>query len=303
MLDVTDNQTTAEEIESNKTYTVMTNDDSFIYDAYLTFDDNDVDKWGIEYDKANNPMSFTVTKLPDNLSTKEFTFQLNYLTKNGTIQTPRNITVEPRTNLDASTQLCSEYTHPIVKKDNYFVVSLDEMFKSLGDSKTLQWIRDVDLSNNTGGVSVVGFEIKDGDKLVANSGKADASIKFTEDAAGKKETTDASKAKYVKFTFANTTDHLTPETSYVATVTFKPKSGAQGDYANDIINKVTVPLKITIPAFTDLLQKDMNVFDEKGEVASGYMLEGYDWVTTTEATSTYKFNGAFKGLHIHIIFG
>ena len=288
-LDVTDNETVAEEIEANKTYTVTTNDDSFIYDAYLTFDENDIDKWGIEYDKANNPMSFTVTKLPDNLSTKEFTFQLNYLTKNGTIQTPRSITVEPRTNLDSSTQLCSEYTHMIVKKDNFFVVSLDEMFKSLGDSKTLQWIRDVELSN-------VKFDIKDGDKLVANGGKADASIKFTEDAAGKKETTDASKAKYVKFTFANTRDHLTPETSYVATITFEPKSGAQGDYANDIINKATVPLKITIPAFTDLLQKDPNVFtDEKQEVASAYMLEGYDDVNGI-STTTYKFNGAFMNL-------
>ena len=289
--------TTPKEIEVGKTYTIVTNDDSFIYDAYLTFDDNDIDKWGIEYDKAKNPLSFTVTKLPDNLSTKDFTFGYNYMTKDGTIHqgtSSKQITVVPRTNLDAATQLCSEYTHPIVDNTNNansFVVSLDEMFKSLGESKTLQWIRDVDLT--TGNVK---FEIKEGNDKAPNNGQADASISFTE-ADGKTATTDASKAKYVKFTFANNDNHLTPGTSYVATITFAPKSTAQGEYANDVINKATVPLKITIPAFTDLLQKDMGVFDEKGEVASAYMLEGYTQIGNTGVyTTTYKFNGAFMNL-------
>ena len=289
-LDVTSatSAATSQEIEVGKTYTVSTNDDSFIYDAFLTFDDNDIDKWGIQYDKANAPLSFTVTKLPDNLSTKEFSFKLNYLTKNGTIQTPREIFVTPKTNLDAAVQLCSEVSHRIVKNDNYFTVSLDEMFKSLGDSKKLQWIRDVNLNS-------VAFEIKEGNTSVLNNGKADASVTFTEDADGKKATTDASKAQYVKFTFANNANHLTPETSYVATITFAPKIGSQGEYAGNVINKVTVPLKITIPAFTDLLQKDMNVFDEKGEVASAYLLEEYD-DNNGISTTTYKFNGAFEHL-------
>lgn len=179
--------------------------------------------------------------MPDGLSTKEFSFKLEYLTKNGTIQTPREIFVNAKTNLDNAVQLCSEVSHRIVKNDNFFTVSLDEMFKSLGDSKKLQWIRDVELSN-------VAFEIKNGDTFAPNNGDADAVLKFTEDAAGKKETTDASKAKYVKFTFQNNANHLTPETSYVATITFAPKSGSQGEYAGQVINKVTVPLKITIPS-------------------------------------------------------
>ena len=278
----------SQEIEVGKTYTVVTDDDSFIYDAFLTFDANDVDKWGIQYDKTNAPLSFTVTKMPDGLSTKEFSFKLEYLTKNGIIQTPKEIFVNAKTNLDSAVQLCSEVSHRIVKNDNFFTVSLDEMFKSLGDSKKLQWIRDVELSN-------VAFEIKNGNTLAPNNGDADAVLKFTEDAAGKKETTDASKAKYVKFTFQNDANHLTPETSYVATITFAPKSGSQGEYAGRVINKVTVPLKITIPSFTDLLQKDMNVFDAEGKVASGYMLEGYAF-NSGVASSTYKFNGAFNNL-------
>ena len=290
-IEVTNGST--KDIEVGKTYTVETNDDSFIYDAYLSFDANDIDKWGIEYDKTNAPLSFTVTKMPDNLSTKEFSFTYNYLTKKGGSAATKKISVNAKTNLDSAVQLCSEVSHRIVKKDNYFTVSLDEMFNSLGDSKKLQWIRDVNLADDA-----VPFVILDGNYNAApNGGEADATIRFTEDAEGKKETTDASKAKYVKFTFANNDSHLTPETSYVATINFKPKAGAQGEYADDVINTVTVPLKITIPAFTDLLQKDMNVFDAEGKVASAYMLEAYDWVTKdVEATSTYKFNGAFKNL-------
>ena len=236
-------------------------------------------------------MSFTVTKLPDNLSTKEFTFSINYLTKNGTMKQgdqAQKITITPRTNLDSSVQLCSEVSHRSVAEDNFFTVSLDEMFKSLGDSKKLQWVRDVDLND-------VEFVIKKGNTSAPNSGKADAALTFTEDAAGEKETKEASKAKYVKFTFANNDKHLTPETSYVATITFEPKTDSQGEYAGDVINKVTVPLKITIPAFTDLLQKDMNVFDAEGKVASAYMLEGYD-DNAGISTTTYKFNGAFENL-------
>ena len=112
-----------------------------------------------------------------------------------------------------------------------------------------------------------------------------------------KVTTKASEAVKVRFTFENNAA-IDLSKDYIATINFM--SNKTDKYFGGVVNTATFSANFSIPAFTDLLQKDMNVFDAEGKVASAYMLDAYAYEASGFATSTYKFQSAFTNLGANV---
>ena len=281
-------------IDAAQQYTITIDDAPFVYDAYLEFKEDQALYWQVEYNQAESPMTFSIKRMPDSQTPAPLEVIVHYAQMDGTIGT-QSIFVTPQTNLNG-VQLSEMITHNIVKDEapsgdlskNAVVVPLDAMVTALGNDGYVTWKADADLANTISTSGLISIVQSDD---MSTSIKDAYTVTFL-DKDGK-VTTDASKAVSVRFTFHNSTA-IDLDKDYVAIINFK--SNKTNKYYNDVVNTVNFPVQFAIPAFTDLLQKDMNVFDEKGEVASAYMLEKYAQYSTGEASSTYKFNGAFLNL-------
>ena len=282
-------------IDAAKEYTVNIDDAPFVYDAYLEFSEDQAMYWQVEYNQAEAPMTFSIKRMPDSQTPAPLQIAVHYAQMDGQTGV-RYVYVTPQTNLNG-VQLSEMIDHDIVAYNssdlskNAVVVSLDAMVTALGNDGYVTWKADADLAAtqnlSNGHITIVqsdDMETPIADTYIVNFLDKDGKV-----------TTDASKAVSVRFTFQNNAA-IDLDKDYVAIINFD--SNKSDKYYNDVVNTVNFPVQFAIPAFTDLLQKDPNVFtDEKQEVASAYMLEGYDWVTpNVEATSTYKFNGAFLNL-------
>ena len=282
-------------IDAAQQYTITIDDAPFVYDAYLEFKEDQALYWQVEYNQAESPMTFSIKRMPDSQTPAPLEVIVHYAQMDGTIGT-QSIFVTPQTNLNG-VQLSEMITHNIVKDDvpsgdlskNSVVVPLEAMITALGNDGYVTWKADADLDNTittNGLISIV--QSDDMSTLIKDT----YTVTFL-DKDGK-VTTDASKAVSVRFTFHNSTA-IDLDKDYIAIINFK--SNKDNKYYNDVVNTVNFPVQFAIPAFTDLLQKDPNVFtDEKQEVASAYLLEQYAEYSTGEASSTYKFNGAFLNL-------
>ena len=276
-------------IDATKTYSVSLADAAYIYDAYLEFTEDQALYWQVSYDKANSPMSFSVQRMPDSQTPAPLKVRVHYAQLDG-VCSHKDIYVSPKTNLDAA-KLSEEVKHNIVAYDatdlnkNAVTVSLDNMVTALGNDAYIAWKADADLDNTiTNGIAIKttdGYYTPINDTYDVKFLKADGTV-----------TTTASEAKSVRFTFKNTAP-IDLTKGYNVYIDFV--SNKANKYYQDVVNKVYFPVSFAIPAFEDLLVKDMNVFDAEGKVASAYMLEAYDYNNGT-ATSTYKFNGAFENL-------
>ena len=275
------------EISAGSKYTMSLDDEPFVYDAYLEFEEDEALYWQVDYNKANDPMSFTIKKMPDSQTPAPLKITVHYATMDGTIGS-KVVYVVPRTNLSAIV-LCEPVKHNIVAYNagdlnkNAIIVPLDKIFSTLGNDGTITWKADVDLTNTQAYIVNTTNSGLIADNYIVNFLDKDNKV-----------TTDASKAVSVRFTFQNATA-IDLSKDYLVMIDFA--SNKPNKYYKDIVNSAAFNASFSIPAFTDLLEKDMNVFDAEGKVASAYMLEAYDWVRTdVEATSTYKFNGAFNNL-------
>ena len=285
----------AGQIEVNKLYNIYLQDSPFVYDSYLEFDEDQALYWGVQYDQAKDPMSFSVTKMPDTQTPAPLKITIHYAQMDGLVR-EMVVYVKPKTNMNG-VQLCDLIKHNIVKYDvndlnkNAQVVSLDKMVEALGTEGYITWKADVDLSaTKTSGVVIV-----------TNDGKftpiADNyTVEFLK--ADGNKATKASEAKSLRVTFQNAKAiDLTKQ--YIAIVNFAASNADK--YYGGVVNTVNFPIEFSIPAFTDLLQKDMNVFDAEGKVASAYMLDAYAYETPGGvATSTYKFQSAFTNLGANV---
>ena len=276
-------------IDATKTYSVSLADAPYIYDSYLEFSEDQALYWQVSYDKANSPMSFSVNRMPDSQTPAPLKVRVHYAQLDG-VCSYKDIYVSPKTNLDG-VKLSEEIKHNIVAYNstnlnkNAVTVSLDNMIAALGNDAYIAWKADADLAATI--ASGISIRTTDGN----NTSIADSyTVTFLK--ANGDVTTTASDAKSIRFTFKNTAA-INLKKGYKATINFK--SNKDKKYYNDIVNTVYFPVSFAIPAFEDLLVKDMNVFDAEGKVASAYMLEQYD-TNGTNATSTYKFNGAFVNL-------
>ena len=282
-------------IDAAKEYTVNIDDAPFVYDAYLEFTEDQAMYWQVEYNQAESPMTFSIKRMPDSQTPAPLQIAVHYAQMDGQTGV-RYVYVTPQTNLNG-VQLSEMIDHDIVAYNatdlskNSVVVPLDAMVTALGNDGYVTWKADADLNAtqtlSNGLISIV--QSDDMQTLIADN----YTVTFL-DKDGK-TTTDAAKAVSVRFTFHNSTA-IDLDKDYVAIINFK--SNKTDKYYNNVVNTVNFPVQFAIPAFTDLLQKDPGVFtDEKQEVASAYLLEAYDYVgSTTEATTTYKFNGAFLNL-------
>ena len=277
------------DVESGVAYTLALTDNAFVYDSYLEFDEAQALYWQVSYDKANSPMSFTIQRMPDSQTPAPLKVTVHYAQMDGKCKS-YIVYVTPKTNL-SGIKLSEEVKHDIVaynasnKNKNAVTVSLDNMVAALGNDAYIAWKADADLKKTiASGISIL---TSDGNYTPINDSYT---VTFLE--ANGDETEVASEAKSVRFTFHN--DKAIDLTKgYNAYINFK--SNKTDKYYRDVVNSVYFPVSFAIPAFEDLLVKDMNVFDAEGKVASAYMLEAYDMNGTT-ATSTYKFNGAFENL-------
>ena len=279
-------------IDAAKEYTVNIDDAPFVYDAYLEFTEDQAMYWQVEYNQAESPMTFSIKRMPDSQTPAPLQIAVHYAQMDGQTGV-RYVYVTPQTNLNG-VQLSEMIDHDIVAYNatdlskNSVVVPLDAMVTALGNDGYVTWKADADLANTISTSGLISIVQSDD---MSTPIKDAYTVTFL-DKDGK-VTTDASKAVSVRFTFHNSTA-IDLDKDYIAIINFK--SNKNNKYYNDVVNTVNFPVQFAIPAFTDLLQKDMNVFDEKGEVASAYMLEKYAQYSTGEASSTYKFNGAFLNL-------
>ena len=283
----------AHKIDANQQYTVSMEDEPYVYDAYLEFKEDQALYWQVEYNQAESPMTFSIKRMPDSQTPAPLEIIVHYATMNGAMGT-KSIFVTPQTNLNG-VQLSEMIDHDIVAYNatdlskNSVVVPLDAMVTALGNDGYVTWKADADLNAtqtlSNGFISIV--QSDDMQTLIADN----YTVTFLK--ADGQTTTNASEAVSVRFTFHNDAA-IDLDKDYVAIINFK--SNKTDKYYNNVVNTVNFPVQFAIPAFTDLLQKDMNVFDEKGEVASAYMLEAYDTDASGVATSTYKFNAAFLNL-------
>ena len=281
-------------IDAAQQYTITIDDAPFVYDAYLEFKEDQALYWQVEYNQAESPMTFSIKRMPDSQTPAPLEVIVHYAQMDGTIGT-QSIFVTPQTNLNG-VQLSEMIDHDIVAYNatdlskNSVVVPLDAMVTALGNDGYVTWKADADLANTISTSGLISIVQSDD---MSTPIKDAYTVTFL-DKDGK-VTTDASKAVSVRFTFHNSTA-IDLDKDYVAIINFK--SNKTNKYYKDVVNTVNFPVQFAIPAFTDLLQKDPGVFtDEKQEVASAYLLEAYDYVgSTTEATTTYKFNGAFLNL-------
>ena len=281
-------------IDAAQQYTITIDDAPFVYDAYLEFKEDQALYWQVEYNQAESPMTFSIKRMPDSQTPAPLEVIVHYAQMDGTIGT-QSIFVTPQTNLNG-VQLSEMIDHDIVAYDatdlskNSVVVPLDAMVTALGNDGYVTWKADADLDKTISTNGLISIVQSDD---MSTPIKDAYTVTFL-DKDGK-VTTDASKAVSVRFTFHNSTA-IDLDKDYVAIINFK--SNKNDKYYKDVVNTVNFPVQFAIPAFTDLLQKDPGVFtDEKQEVASAYLLEAYDYVgSTTEATTTYKFNGAFLNL-------
>ena len=286
-------------IESNKTYTLSLEEAAFVYDSYLEFQEDQALYWKIEYNQADAPMSFTVKRMPDSQTPATINITVHYAQMDGIVGR-KVVSVTPQTNLNGI-QLSDMKKLDIVAADandlskNSITVPLSKMVEALGNDGYITWKADADLTKTStlanGNIYIIGDNNAPiADTYVVTFLKSDGKI-----------TTNAAEAASVRFTFKNNAA-ITLDQNYVATINFA--SNKVDKYYGNIVNTVYFPLSFSIPAFTDLLQKDENVFmDEKQEVASAYMLEKYDETASGEWTSTYKFKGAFKNLAANVAKG
>ena len=279
-------------VNAAKQYTVCIDDAPFVYDAYLEFKEDQALYWQVEYNQAEAPMSFSIKRMPDTQTPAPLEIIVHYAQMDGHTGV-RYVYVTPQTNL-TGVQLCDMIDHDIEAYDtndlskNSVVVPLDAMVTSLGNDGYITWKADADLKT-TADLTKNMISIVTSDDLKPIADKY--TVKFLD--KDNETTEDASKATSVRFTFQNA-KAIDLDKDYIAVINFA--SNKTNKYYNNIVNTVNFPVQFSIPAFTDLLQKDMNVFDEKGEVASAYLLEGYDTNTNKISTTTYKFNGAFEHL-------
>ena len=286
--------TTPYEISAGNKYFMSLDDEPYVYDSYLEFEEDQALYWQVEYDKSNDPMAFTVKRMPDSQTPAPLRITVHYVTMDGVIG-KKVVYVVPRTNL-SSIVLCDPIKHAITaynandKSKNAITVSLDKVFSTLGNDGTITWKADVDLASTiASGISILNTTNYD---PIADS----YDVEFLD--KDNKVTNKASEAVKVRFTFKNNAA-IDLSKDYIATINFM--SNKTDKYFGGVVNTATFSANFSIPAFTDLLQKDMNVFDAEGKVASAYMLDAYAYETPGGvATSTYKFQSAFTNLGANV---
>ena len=280
---------TVAELEVGHTYRVITNDDSFLYDAYLEFTNAASLRWGIEYDKAASPMTFKVTQLPDKLTTANLEITMHYVTKAGAKVDNQKLTAKPKTTLTNGVALCAEKEYQRKKNNDFFVIPLNELWSALGTNKTADWVEDAKLA-----LAINDFVIKEGNSTKVNTG---VTLTYAKNANGD-AAANTGEAKYLKIALANSGSSvcaLPLNKSYVLTLNMP---AGKGDYSGNVIATVTVPFKLTKPELNTILVKESGVF-LSDNVATAYMYHGDQstaTVTMNNATypvSNYKISRSF----------
>lgn len=289
-----DNNTSPAELEVGHTYMVLTNDDSFLYDAYLEFTNAASLRWGISYDKASSPMVFTVTSQPDKMSTATLNVTMHYVTKAGTQVDNKTLYANPKSTLTSGVVLCDEVAYERKKDKDFFLVSLDELWKALGTEKTADWVEDASMT-----LSQNNFGINEGNTGKSKTGVAVTYAKNTNGDAA----VNTGEAKYLKVQFGNQYNKV--NTNEISTLTLNKSyelvlymPAAQGDYSNDVIGTVIIPFKLTKPDLSTILVKESGVF-KSGNLATAYMYHGDADRTSGsdgKAASDYKIFRSFTDM-------
>lgn len=198
--------------------------------------------------------------------------------------------VIPRTNLNGAVQLCDQIDHILVKNianvsENAVIVPLTKMIEALGTTGYTTWKNDARLSN-------ISYSIAKTDW----SGNIEDTYTVSFLDANKNATTDQNKAQYVKILFDNANAiNLTKE--YVATINF---TGSTDKYLSGVINTVTIPVKFSIPAISEVLVKEAGVFINDGNTAYAYLNDFSTTGTDGKAVAKYALSNAFNKFADHI---
>ena len=283
---------TGVELEVGHTYRVVVNDDTFLYDSYLEFTNAAALRWGISYDKASEPMIFTVTSQPDKMTAAQLNITMHYLTKKGGAQTDVTLYANPKSTLTSGVVLCDEVAYERKKNNDFFVVSLDELWKALGTAKTADWVEDAKLT-----LAAADWVIVEGNSAKSQNG---VEVDYAKNANGAAPA-NTGEAKYLKVAFGNPANQISGQNSelplnksYNLILNMPAKAGT--DYSGDVIGTVIIPFKLTKPDLNTILVKESGVF-KSDNLATAYMYHADATVLGSgNAPSDYKIFRSFTDL-------
>ena len=282
----------AEELEVGHTYKVVTDDNTFLYDSYLEFTNAAALRWGISYDKASEPMIFTVTSQPDKMTAAELEITMHYVTKDGTQVDNKKLSANPKSTLTSGVVLCDEVAYERKKNNDFFVVSLDELWKALGTAKTADWVEDADLT-----LAAADWVIVEGNSAKSQNGVEVAYAKNANGAAP----ANTGEAKYLKVAFGNLAQKISNQNSelplnksYNLILNMPAKTGT--DYSGDVIGTVIIPFKLSKPDLNTILVKESGVF-KSDNLATAYMYHKDATIPSSgDAPSDYMIFRSFTDL-------
>ena len=282
------------QVKVGQTVYVYVQKEEFLYDMYLTANDEDVALFGLVF--GEDGRTFTATKSPDNVTDATIDLIVHTLSNDGKEMNETIITVEINRTLGEATY--DKQTKQPTKLDDTFLVSADKLKSSLG-SDLNAWYASV--KANTAVDVLDGIYDDENCDNASDVAPGQLKVVMSEKAAtAVTEENIAAKLNYLEFqlNINKATKPLKIGKAYYARLSFVDKT------SDKELNYVVVPFELTKPDLSAILVKESGVFLNGGDLAHAYMYWGDAkwsgaWTTgsTSNAPSRYFIDRAFTDMH------
>ena len=289
------NTMTVSQFELNKWYTVAVDDESALYDMYLSAADEDEKVlFGIDFQEVDGKFQVRATKTPDNVTKPQFDINVETVDKNGNWRTS-TITV------NLSELISDAYVYDLTKyqlkdeteaKKNSFSVNVADMTSDFNADQLALWNTKLDYIQYS-------IQDEDGKTITANDLSlvlVDKDGKDIMTGEGEKARADLSadavkKAKTMSVRFNNTNalaKALDLNTTYYVVVECMTVDDNDSN-KKEAISTAKIPFTLSIPSIETFFVQQAGVFVDG--VANAYM---DDKAGTSTIAATYSFSSAFN---------
>ena len=291
----TDGTMTVSQFELNKWYTVAVDDESALYDMYLSAADEDEKVlFGIDFQEVDGKFQVRATKTPDNVTKPQFDINVETVDKNGNWRTS-TITV------NLSELISDAYVYDLTKyqlkdeteaKKNSFSVNVADMTSDFNADQLALWNTKLDYIQYS-------IQDEDGKTITANDLSlvlVDKDGKDIMTGEGEKARADLSadavkKAKTMSVRFNNTValaKALDLNTTYYVVVECMTVDDNDSN-KKEAISTAKIPFTLSIPSIETFFVQQAGVFVDG--VANAYMDAK---AGTSTIAASYPFSSAFN---------
>lgn len=220
---------------------VVAEQESALYDMYLSADDSDIRVYGLTFDQENH--TFTIGKNPDVSSIPaEFDLLVWTAANDGNIR-KQTITVKISTEMQAEAEysLIPHNVNVSAAKYNYFGIDLATMKTALGGQLDA-WMQNVDLTD----IRYTWSDKKDGTYNALPSGIQAKLVSELKEIGSEAVTTNRNNANFIQINVVNTSvSGLSLDKTYYIKASFVTA-------ANESLNEIIVPVTFKAPKLADL---------------------------------------------------